>query len=418
MSDHAEVWEKVVRKIRTGRDASGWTAAAGQGARPTSVASWLEAELDRAALEHPNPGRPTLHRLNRVEYRNAIRDLLALEIDAASLLPADNAAYGFDNNADALSLSPALTERYLGAAAKISQMALGRVRGSPSPETIFVPTDRNQGSRFSDDLPWGSRGGLAIRYYFPVDGEYLFELRLKESGADGGIMGLDRRTAATRCEPRSRQGLERRRSAGPNSPRRAEQERTKKILEALQFRVPVKAGSHLVQVYFVQKTVGATSKTCSIRTCAAIRIGPATASPGISSVTIHAVAGSARRLRQRDERFAQPPPRCSSASPRRAADEAPCARKIISTLARRAYRRPVTDDDLQIAAGPISRGRQREGRLRVGPRAGDSQHPREPEVPVPIRESAGERRAEHAVSHHRPRAGLAPVVLPVEQHPG
>ena len=141
-------------------------------------------------LEHPNPGRPTLHRLNRAEYRNAIRDLLALEIDPASLLPPDNAAYGFDNNADALSLSPALTERYLGAAAKISQMALGQVRGSPSPETVFVPTDRNQGSRFSEDLPWGSRGGLAIRYYFPVDGEYLFQLRLNESGAGGGIMGL------------------------------------------------------------------------------------------------------------------------------------------------------------------------------------------------------------------------------------
>ena len=145
-------------------DASGWTSAAGQGARPRASRRGSRAELDRAALEHPNPGRPTLHRLNRVEYRNAIRDLLALEIDPASLLPADNAAYGFDNNADALSLSPALTERYLGAAAKISQMALGRVRGSPSPETIFVPTDRNQGIRFSDDLPWGSRGGLAVRY--------------------------------------------------------------------------------------------------------------------------------------------------------------------------------------------------------------------------------------------------------------
>ena len=92
------------------------------------VASSLEADLDRAAVEHPNPGRPTLHRLNRIEYRNAIRDLLALEIDPASLLPADSAAYGFDNNADALSLSPVLTERYVGAAAKISQMALGHVR--------------------------------------------------------------------------------------------------------------------------------------------------------------------------------------------------------------------------------------------------------------------------------------------------
>src|SRR5260221_3006923 len=106
------------------------------------------------------------------------------------MLPADNAAYGFDNVADALSLSPALTERYLGAAAKIGQMALARVKELPLPETFFVPTDRDQGTRVSDDLPFGSRGGLSLRYYFPVEGDYAFEVRLKESGADGGVMGL------------------------------------------------------------------------------------------------------------------------------------------------------------------------------------------------------------------------------------
>src|SRR5213079_311051 len=134
-----DVWEKVVRKIRTGA-----MPPAGR-PRPDkstadAVVTFLETELDNAALAHPNPGHPSLHRLNRTEYHNAIRDMLALDIDAASLLPADNAAYGFDNVADALSLSPALTERYLGAAAKISEMALGHVRGSPLPDTIFVPT--------------------------------------------------------------------------------------------------------------------------------------------------------------------------------------------------------------------------------------------------------------------------------------
>jgi hypothetical protein len=249
---HAEVMEKVVRKIRTGAMPPAGRPRPDK-ALSESVTSRLEADLDRAAVEHPNPGRPTLHRLNRVEYRNAIRDLLALEIDPASLLPADNAAYGFDNNADALSLSAALTERYLGAAAKISQMALGRVRGSPSPETVFVPTDRNQGSRFSDDMPWGSRGGLAIRYYFPVDGEYLFQLRLNESGADGGMMGLT-------AEPHQLDvSLDRAKVwtaivGGPDLAKSSGEERTAKILEALQFRLPVKAGSRLVQVYFVQKT--------------------------------------------------------------------------------------------------------------------------------------------------------------------
>ena len=185
VSRNAESWEKVVRKIRTGAMPPAMLPRPDKAAAD-GVVAWLETELDRAAVEHPNPGRPTLHRLNRSEYRNAIRDLLALEIDAASLLPADNAGYGFDNNADALSLSPALMERYLEAAAKISQMALGRVRGSPAPETVFVPTDRDQTIRVSDDLPWGSRGGLAFRFFFPVDGEYEFQIRPTQSGVAGG----------------------------------------------------------------------------------------------------------------------------------------------------------------------------------------------------------------------------------------
>jgi mono/diheme cytochrome c family protein len=352
LSEHADVWEKVVRKLRTGA-----MPPVGRPRPDTAVAdsvtSWLEAELDRAALEHPNPGRPTLHRLNRVEYRNAIRDMLALEIDPASLLPADSAAYGFDNNADALSLSPALAERYLGAAAKISQMALGQVRGSPAPETVFVPTDRNQGSRFSEDLPWGSRGGLAIRYQFPVDGEYLFQLQLKESGADGGIMGLT-------AEPHQLDvSLDRARVwtsivGGPESVKMRGEERTKKTLEALQFRVPVKAGSHLVQVYFLQKTSAFLEDLFDPY----LRRDPYRAGngePGISSVTItspDAPGGAAMNDSPSRRRLFV----CQPAS---AADEAPCARKIIATLARRAYRRPPTDEDLQI---PLDRYRDGAGK--------------------------------------------------------
>jgi hypothetical protein len=350
LSEHAEEWEKVVRKLRTG--------AMPPVGRPRpdktlseSVTSWLEADLDRAALEHPNPGRPTLHRLNRVEYRNAIRDMLALEIDPASLLPADNAAYGFDNNADALSLSPALAERYLGAAAKISQMALGQVRGSPSPETFFVPTDRNQGSRASEDLPWGSRGGLAIRYHFPVDGEYLFELRLKEDGAGGGIVGLT-------AEPYQLDvSLDRARVwtsivGGPEFAKARGEERTEKVLEALQFRVPVKAGSHLVQVYFLQKTSAFLEDLFDPY----LRRDPYRAGngePGISSVTMT----GPRSPRASDAASANDSPsrrRLLVCQPASAADEAPCAQKIIATLARRAYRRPITDEDLQI---PLARYR-------------------------------------------------------------
>jgi len=351
----AEEWEKVVRKLRTGAMPPPGRPRPDK-ALADGVTSWLEAELDRAALEHPKPGRPTLHRLNRVEYRNAVRDMLALEIDPASLLPPDNAAYGFDNNADALSLSPALAERYLGAAAKISQMTLGQVRGSSSPETVFVPTDRNQGSRFSEDLPWGSRGGLAVRYYFPVDGEYLFELQLKESGADGGIIGLT-------AEPHQLDvSLDRARVwtsivGGPEFANARGQERTRKIQQALQFRLPVKAGAHLVQVYFLQKTTAVLEDLFD----PSLRRDPYRAGngePGLSSVTITrppspGFGGASPKASDAAAMHESPSRRrllvCQPASP---ADEAPCARKIIATLARRAYRRPVTDEDLQI---PLAR---------------------------------------------------------------
>jgi len=372
--EHAEAWEKVVRKLRTGAMPPPGRPRPDK-ALTASVAASLEAGLDRAAAEHPNPGRPTLHRLNRVEYRNAIRDLLALEIDPAALLPGDNAAYGFDNNADALSLSPALTERYLEAAARISQMALGHVRGSAAPEAVFVPTDRNQGIRLSDDQPWGSRGGSAFQYYFPVDGDYQFELQLKESGADGGIIGIT-------AEPQQLDvSLDRARVwtsmvGGPDLANVRGQERTEKIHEALKFRLPVKAGSHLVQVYFVQKTTAFVEDLFDPY----LRRDPYRATngePGVSSVTIVPPsrgvgaasapprgAGSPSRPNAADATAVNDSPSrrrvlvCRPASP---TEEASCARTIVATLARRAYRRPVADTDLQV---PLAR--YREGASRGG----------------------------------------------------
>ena len=361
-SEHAETWERVIRKVRTGAMPPVGRPRPDK-ALAEGVVSWLEAELDRAAQEHPNPGRSTLHRLNRVEYHNAIRDMLALEIDPAALLPSDNAAYGFDNNADALSLSPVLTERYLGASARISEMALAHVRGSSAPETFFVPSDRNQGSRFSEDLPWGSRGGLAIRYYFPVDGEYVFQLRLNESGAGGGIMGLT-------AEPHQLDvSLDRARAwtstvGGPEVAKDRGEDRTEKILKALQFRLPVKAGSHLIEAYFVQKTSAFLEDLFDPD----LRRDPYRAGngePGISSLTITNPAtadaapvddaqgglSASRRPSMKDSPSRRRLLVCRPAS---TADEGPCARKIISTLARRAYRRPVTDEDLQI---PLARYR-------------------------------------------------------------
>ena len=351
VGDRAEIWEKVVRKLRTGAMPPVGMPRPDQ-AVYDSTASWLESKLDRAALEHPNPGRPALHRLNRAEYHNAIRDLLALDIDAASLLPADSAAYGFDNNADALTLSAALTERYLEAAAKISEMALGRVRSAPPPDTILVPTDRDASRRFSDDLPWGSRGGAVFPYYFPVDGEYEFQIRLRQIGVAGDILGitpepfeLDVSFDKTRVWTTT--------VGGPEFMKQPRDQRDKKVLESLHFSVPGKAGAHLVQAYFVSKTQAFVEDLFDpyVRREPYRGVGP----PEIQSVTIAIPAAANAEVDSPSRRRLMV---CHPAAP---SEEASCAEKVIATLARRAYRRPVTAGDLKIPLALYKEGAQKEG---------------------------------------------------------
>jgi hypothetical protein len=353
VGEHPEVWEQVIRKLRTGTMPPAGrprpdTAVSGQ------VVSWLEGELDQAALERPNPGHPTLHRLNRTEYRNAVRDLFGVDIDP-SLLPADNAAYGFDNNADALTLSSSLTERYLGAAARISQMALARPRGAPAPETFFVPTDRNQGTRVSDDLPFGSRGGTALRYYFPADGEYLFEMRPKESGVAGGFEGVTaepHQLDVSLDGSRVWTGIVQRPEGARGD------ERNKLILESMRFRAPVTAGSHLVQVYFAAKTSAYVEDLFD----PSLRRTPyraASGEPAVSSVTITGPFTDSATVGESPSRtklFV-----CAPAASADVSEEAACARTVISTLARRAYRRPVTDADLEVPLRLYQDGASRGG---------------------------------------------------------
>jgi len=185
---HPEVWEKVVRKLR-----AGVMPPAGR-PRPDkttydALASWFETELDRAAAGNPNPGRtPAFHRLNRTEYQHVIRDLLALEIDVASLLPADDSSYGFDNIGDILGVTPALVEGYLEAARKVSQEAVGDPAIGQETQVYSLAPDLTQNARL-EDLPFGTRGGTLVRHYFPVDGEYVIAVRLLRNFL-GGIMGL------------------------------------------------------------------------------------------------------------------------------------------------------------------------------------------------------------------------------------
>src|SRR6478672_10255885 len=193
----AETWEKVIVKLRSRSMPPPGGARRPDNATYDRTATWLESELDRAAAAHVNPGRPgELHRLNRTEYANAVRDLLGVEIDPRAMLPPDEQAHGFDTNADALSIQPALLDRYLAAAAKITRLAVGDPTILPGFERYTAlknnsneSTWLSQNDRLGEEFPLGSRGGIAARHYFPVDGEYIFRIRLDRTDT-GVIRGL------------------------------------------------------------------------------------------------------------------------------------------------------------------------------------------------------------------------------------
>ena len=142
------------------------------------LTKWLESELDRNAAAHPDPGRVAIHRLNKAEYNNAVRDVLGVDFTPADDFPPDDAGYGFDNIADVLSLPPVLMEKYLSAANKVSRMAVGNVKIDPFLDRVTIDRRENQSERLSDHVPFGTRGGTVISHRFPVDAEYLIRARL------------------------------------------------------------------------------------------------------------------------------------------------------------------------------------------------------------------------------------------------
>ena len=183
MHENAREWERVIRKVR-----AGMMPPAGM-PRPErkeldSFAARIEASVDKVAAQNPTPGRPSLHRLNRTEYANVVRDLLDLDVDVSTLLPADDSSEGFDNVADALAVSPALVERYTSAALKVSKLAVGNMLAAASTITYRSPSDFSQSGHI-DGLPLGTTGGMLIKHNFPLDAEYSFKIR-----ARGGLGGI------------------------------------------------------------------------------------------------------------------------------------------------------------------------------------------------------------------------------------
>ncbi len=353
VSADAVRWEKVVAKLRSGAMPPAGAPRPGSDAYESMAAS-LEAALDRAAEARPRPGRPAVHRLNRAEYTNAIRDLLAVEIDGRSLLPADDSGYGFDNIADVLSMSPALLDRYMIAAGRISRMAVGDPSVRPAVSTYSLRPTLVQDGRMSELLPFGSRGGLAARHYFPVDGEYVIKIRLQRTHANQ-IRGLGERNLVELRLDRTRVKTFSVGAEGPRDPWSAVPSASfyeQTADEGLDARVHVKAGMRTVGVAFPSKggvPEGVLEPRLSVATYE--YAGDRDSAMSLDSIRI-------------DGPYNPTVPEASPSrtriflcQPARREGEDFCARKILSTLARRAYRRAVTEEDIRDLMGYYKTGR-------------------------------------------------------------
>jgi mono/diheme cytochrome c family protein len=356
-ADHAgrdaQTWEKVLRKLRTQEMPPSGMPRPSE-AVYTAVSSQIEKMLDDAAAANPNPGRVAVHRLNRTEYTNAIRDLLALQIDGKSLLSADEADQeGFDNVASVLSVSPVLLEGYLAAARTISRLAVGDPSISPVADVFRIPTAMVQDEQTTDDLPFGSQGGTAIHYQFRLDGEYRIKVLLKRQ-LYLYIMGMgephqiDIRLDGAlikRFEVGGKaKGMTMPESFAGNTQGDPEFEEYMHSADAgLEVRLPVKAGSHVVGVSFVRRFwepegVLQPPQRGFARTTNELYHGY----PAVDTVTISGPYQTAAPNGDSPSRR-----KIFVCRPKDAAAEEPCARKILSSLAIRAYRRPLTQEDIR-----------------------------------------------------------------------
>jgi mono/diheme cytochrome c family protein len=342
VADHAEVGEEVVRKVRAGLMPP-TNMPRPPAAELAGMITWLEGELDRGAKVHlPAPG---LHRLNRTEYTNAIRDLLDLEVDATKFLPADDSTRGFDNIAGALTTSPALMEAYLSAAGKISRLALGDVT-APTQAVFDVPADTAQNHHI-EGLPFGTRGGILIKYQFPVDGEYSFKVKGVTGyfqAVLGGVTGeqLEVTVDGERVKLFDwDKEISNTTGNGRSTP-----------------KVPIKAGLHTVGVTFLATNdiPGTELNRPFQRTMNTPGSIPGFIFyPHVGQVEIEGPYNSqgpgdtaARR-------------RIFTCRPASQAQEAACARQIVSTLAKRAFRRPVTPEDVTMLMAFYQQGRTEDG---------------------------------------------------------
>ena len=331
VAESGAVFERVLRKLRK-REMPPPGSPRPDEATYDAVAGHLEAELDRVATANPNPGRPTTRRLNRTEYANVIRDLLAFEVDAASLLPAETLAYGFDNIGDVLSLSPGLFERYLSAARKISRLAVGDVTITPSVD-LYEQSDSvlQNRERLGEEYPFGSRGGLSIRHHFPVDGEYSIRLDLHTPlhYPQQVDIRVDRERVALVPVPVSPTG-------------RVSTNDTREIVLGDEIRFYAKAGTRTITVTFVKGTL-VFEGVAPTRIPGFGHSGAQAFRELLGAVQYVSVAGPHTVTGVGDTPSRR---RIFVCRPSSAGEEERCAYRILSTLARLAFRRPVGEVDV------------------------------------------------------------------------
>ena len=346
----AELWEKVIRKVRAGQ-----MPPAGM-PRPDAATfegfvSYLETSIDRAAAANPRPGRTALHRLNRAEYANAIHDLLALEIDATALLPPDDESSGFDNIADVLTVSPSLMERYLSASWNISRMALGNLNIQPSTMTYRVRPDLSQ-DQHVEGLPPGTRGGLLVEHTFPVDAEYVIKLRMWrntfdlmrgmedpheiEIAMDGKRLTVvtvgGREDFGTMAENPGTFGAE--------------------LDRKLTVRLPVKAGTHTLWATTVLKSHAPRDDLIKPFIRTTVDGLDIMGDPSVDRITVEGPFAATSPGDTASRR------KILSCKPGTAVPEPVCARQILNSLARQAYRKPVDKPTTDVLMDFYARGRK------------------------------------------------------------
>ena len=340
VGDHAELWEKVVRKLRAGvmppPDVPRPALADYEGLR-----DWLEAEIDRSASARATPGSVVLHRLNRTESANAIRDLLDMQIDVTALLPPDDSANGFDNIAGSLTISPTLLESYTTAAARVARMAVGYWK-SPTEATYLASSDASQNHRL-EGMPFGTRGGIVARHDFPADGEYKFSIQNFGIGSyvPGEQLALIIDGERAHVWPY--------RGVGVAVGMTADSDGT------LEVTVPVRAGSRMLGATFIATNYRPSldiirqydRKSLENNTIPQVQYYPA-----IGFVRIQ---GPFNAQRPTDSASRRKVFVCRPAQP---AQEAGCARQILTSLARRAYRRPATAQETKTLLAFYDEGRK------------------------------------------------------------